>query len=194
MPRHRRFVEPNVSLHVIQRGNNRMTIFEDDADFELFVTLLKSSMQRYEVMVHGFALMSTHYHLVLTPPDKKRFGAAMKLLDGQYVRYFNRKNDRIGTVWNGRPNGIGLHDSVYWLTCLRYIELNPVAAGLVDRPEAYPWSSYIVHAFGDVTSWLAPHPNYDSLGATAAERQSKYRDMCKSLLTPAELVLQKYSQ
>ena len=193
MPRHRRFIDPNVSLHIIHRGNNRTPMFVDEADCELFLWWLKQSSERYAVSIHGFVLMTNHYHLVATPPDKRQLGAAMKLLNVKYVQYFNRKNDRIGTLLNGRFNGIGLHDSTYWLNCLRYVELNPVVAGMVERPELYRWSSYSVHAFGDATSWLAPHPHLDALGRTATERQANYRSMCQSLLTPSELAFQKYS-
>jgi len=191
MPRPRRFFDPGVSLHVIHRGNNRMTVFNDDADFELFLMYLQRATNRFAVDVHAFVLMSNHYHLIVTPSDPKGLAASMKLANGSYVQYFNKKHGRIGTLWNGRFRAIGLHDRVYWLTCLRYIELNPVAAQIVTSPEAYPWSSYSVHAFGSTATWLAPHANYTTLDASAAARQSKYRDMCRSLLSPSELALQK---
>jgi putative transposase len=187
----RRFYESNVSLHVIHRGNNRMTMFGDETDFEVFVALLKRGAERSGVHVHGFVLMTNHYHLVVTPSDATALARAMKWINGKYVRHFNRRYDRIGTFVNGRFGAIGLHNRVYWLTCLRYVELNPVAVKMVDAAEAYRWSSYSAHAFGAGHGWLASHPYYESLGQTDAARQSAYRAMCKFLLSPAELALQK---
>src|SRR5689334_8748928 len=105
MPRRRRAFEPNIAVHVIHRGNNRAMLFGDDSDFELFLVFLKRASQRRGVGVHGFALMTTHYHLVVTPPDAAALPATMKEVNVRYVRHFNQKYDRIGTLFNGRYRG-----------------------------------------------------------------------------------------
>src|SRR5262245_9612393 len=186
----RRLYEPNMSLHVMHRGNNRMNIFGDDSDCELFLSLLRRGAEKHGVHIHAYSLMANHYHLIVTPTHKDAVPATLQFVDGRYARYFNRRYDRIGTMWNGRPKEKGLHDRVYWLTCLRYVELNPVAASLVERAEAYRWSTYNAHAFGDGPAWLTSHRFYEELGDTPAARQATYRDMCKSLLTPAEVAFQ----
>jgi putative transposase len=187
-----RIFEPNVSVHVIHRGNNRMPIFSDDADFELFLVFLKRSSKRFGVAVHGFALMTTHYHLVVTPPNAGALPAAMKVVNVRYVRYFNRKYNRIGTMFNGRYRAIPLVDEAQWVTCLRYVDLNPLRARMVRDPAAYPWSSYAAHALGDAIPWLESHPAYEALGSTDADRQRAYQTLCRTPLTESDLVLQHF--
>src|ERR1019366_3078438 len=153
MPRRPRIFVPDVSLHVIQRGNNRGSIFGDAADHEVFLSFLKTASARYGVAVHGYALMTNHYHLVVTPQDDRALPRTMKELGGRYVNHFNRKHQRIGTLWNGRYRAILIMDETYWLTCLRYVEQNPVRAQMVRTPELYPWSSHRVHALGADPGW-----------------------------------------
>jgi putative transposase len=116
---------------------------------------------------------------------------AMQQLGQRYVNYFNRKYQRTGTLWGGRYRAILIRDERYWLTCLRYVELNPLRAQLVRAPELYPWSSYQTHAFGTRSRWLTDHVVYDQLGATAEERQLAYRTICGVPLTDAELIQQR---
>src|SRR2546421_2395059 len=103
----------------------------------------------------------------------------MRALGIRYTHYFNRRYDRVGTIWNGRYKGKHIRDATYWLTCLRYVELNPIRAGIVTAAENYEWSSYRVHAFGEPSDWLAPHAVYDQLGATPLERHVAYRELCR---------------
>jgi putative transposase len=193
MPRARRVYEPDISHHVIHRGNNRVTMFSQDIDFELFLVFLQGAAERYAVRIHAYALMTNHYHLIATPEGPRNLPDMMKLLNGRYVCYFNRKHDRIGTLLNGRYVSKPIGDATYWLTCLRYVELNPVAARIVGRPEAYRWSSYRAHAFGDGPSWLSSHPAYDALGPSPSWRQAAYRTLCETPLTEAELALLKFA-
>jgi putative transposase len=192
MPRPRRSFEPNVSIHAIHRGNNRSMMFCDDADYELFLAFLEYAAARFELAVHAFALMTTHYHLHVTPQTREALPRAMKSANGRYVRYFNRKYERMGTLLAGRYRPIAIVDDNYWLTCLRYVELNPVRARMVRDPAQYRWSSYRAHALGESIDWLAPHPIYDALGATPAERQAAYRALCKIPLTETDMTLQHF--
>lgn len=165
------------SSHVYQRAHNKAAIFADADDFEAFVDLLRESSVAAHIDVHAFVVMSTHYHLLVTPPSPTALPDAMKRINGGYVRYFNRKRDRLGTVWNGRYKSRLIDGDRYWLTCLRYIEFNPVEARMVADPAEYRWSSYAIHAHGAASLWLASHHVLEALGANAAERQAKYREL-----------------
>jgi putative transposase len=178
MPRSRRTFIPGISVHVIQRGNNRVPIFGSSNDCEQFLEFLRRSARNFCVTLHAFVLMTTHYHLIVTPTSVAALPKMMKALDGGYVRYFNKRHERIGTLWNGRYRGLPIEDERYWLTCLRYIEQNPVRAGMVQAPHDYQWSSYSAHAFGRWPTWLTPHAVYQSLGRDDGERQRAYRELC----------------
>ena len=178
MPRSRRMFTIGISVHVIQRGNNRLSIFKSPNDHEYFLELLRRSARDHSVTLHGFVLMTTHFHLIATPTSVGGLPKMMKTLDGGYVRYFNKHQERIGTLWNGRYRGLPITDERYWLTCLRYIEQNPVRAGMVPAPSDYRWSSYSAHAFGKWPTWLTPHAVYQSLGRDDKERQEAYRALC----------------
>jgi putative transposase len=115
----------------------------------------------------------------------------MQEIGKSHTRYFNRKYGRIGTMWNERYGAILLDDERYCYNCLRYVDLNPVAAHIVSAPEEYRWSSYRVHALGEACGWLTPHPLYLALGSTAEERQLAYRAICAVPLTEDELTLQR---
>jgi putative transposase len=154
--------------------------------------MLQSATERYGVAVHGFSLMTTHTHLQVTPSTEEGTSAAMKQLGVRYVLYFNRKYQRVGTLWTGRFRAKPIDDERYWLTCLRYIEQNPVRAKIVVLPEQYRWSSYRAHALGETMEWLASHPLLDALGATPAQRQAAYRAICAVPLSTGELVRQRF--
>jgi REP-associated tyrosine transposase len=188
MARQLRQFKEGLSVHVIHRGNNRQTIFADDHDCEWFLTLLREAFAENRVAIHGHVLMKNHYHLQVTPADEDSLPDGMQQLGIKYVRYFNRKHGRVGHLFSARPREIVIEDERYWLTCLRYIEQNPVRAGIVTAPEDYRWSSYRTHAFGEPCSWLTPHPCYLALGGTEKERQVAYRAIADPTLSSAELV------
>jgi putative transposase len=192
MPNRPRGFVPGVSLHVRQRGNNRCAVFGDDEDYEFYLLMLRSAAARHDVAVHGFSLMTTHTHLQITPSTEIGASAAMKELGVRYVLYFNRRYQRVGTLWTGRFRAKPIDDERYWVTCLRYIEQNPVRANIVVQADQYRWSSYRAHAFGDSVDWLAGHPVLDALGSNPEERQAAYRAICAVSLTTAELVRQRF--
>jgi putative transposase len=188
----RRIFVPGLSVHVIQRGNNGIPIFHDDADRRLFLHYLGRLAASTGVAFHGFVLMSTHWHGLVTPLTELALPAAMKCLGERYVRYFNRKYDRFGTLWGGKYRSPLVTDHHYWLTCLRYIEQNPVRARMVDHPEDYRWSSYAAHAFGTGPQWIVDHPAFHVLGRNVSERQRNYRRLCEQSLTKVELAVQRH--
>jgi len=191
MARRKRLFIPRLSVHVIQRGNNRVAIFSDHADYEVFLAFLRTAAQRNGVAVHGYALMTNHSHLIVTPADARALPQTMKELGGRYVQYYNRKHQRIGTLWNGRYRDLPIDDERYWLTCLRYVEQNPLRAAMVRSPEAYPWSSYRVHAMGEDPDWLELHHVYLALGRDSGERQTAYRALFRAPVSEAETVQQR---
>lgn len=192
MGRAKRIYVPDMSVHVIHRGHNCCAIFRDDPDRRFFLSLLQIAARRGDVSMHSFVLMTTHFHLIVTPGGESALPSFMKLVGQRYVRYFNRKYERVGTLWSGRYRGLLITDACYWLTCLRYVEQNPVRAGIVSTPGAYRWSSYGMHAFGEPVSWLIPHPVYLALGNTVAERQAAYRAIGAESLTDTELAHQRH--
>jgi putative transposase len=190
MPNSIRAHVPGVTLHVRQRGNNRCAVFGDESDYEAFLVMLQSATDRYDVKVHGYTLMTTHTHLQLTPSNGHGTAKAMQQLSVRYVLYFNGKYQRVGTLWTGRYKAKPIKDERYWLNCLRYIEQNPVRAGLVIRPDQYRWSSYRAHAFGEGPDWLASHPVLEALGADTEQRQAAYRQICAIPLTGEQIARQ----
>jgi putative transposase len=191
MTRQLRIYVPNASVHVIHRGNNRTAVFLDDTDRHVFLRFLRRASDRHSLSIHGFVLMDTHYHLVATPTDERSLPRAMQELGVRYVRYFNRKYERIGTLWNSRYRGLLIADERYWFTCLQYVEHNPVKAGMVAAPEAYAWSSYRRHAFGEGFPWLTEHHLYIRLGPTPAARQDAYRALCRTPVAEEDIIDQR---
>ena len=186
-----RIYVPGLSAHLIRRGVNRCTIFGDDEDRTTFLVIVKEAARDGRTKFHAIALMSTHYHGLVTPADRDALPHTMKMIGERYVEYFNRKYGRVGTLWSGRYRAIYIDSERYLLNCLRYIEQNPVRARMVAAPGDYRWSSYRVHAFGERSDWLTPHPVYRALGATQKERQAAYRSACEVPLTEDELALQR---
>lgn len=191
MARKARIYIPNVSVHVIHRGNNRCTIYRDDFDRLVFLEILKSAVLDHSTDIHGLVLMDTHFHALVTPHTETALPNTMKQLGEEYVRYFNRKYDRIGTLWTGRHRAIPILTELYWLTCLRYIEQNPVRAEMVRAPDQYRWSTYRGHAHGEGWDWIVEHHVYTGLGRCADERQKAYRAICGAQLTDEELAAQR---
>ena len=182
-----------VSQHVVQRGNNRSLMFADSEDFKVFLIMIGNACRRHDVDIHAYALMTTHFHLLVTPQRADSLPGMMQQIGRRYVPYFNRRHNRTGGLWEGRYRSHPVETEDYWFCCLRYIELNPVRAGMVPTPDRYSWSSYATHAHGEPDDLLALHPLYLGLGSTPAERQMAYRALCGVPLTEAELASLRYA-
>jgi len=157
----------------------------------MYLSMVRRLTIASDVELHAFALMKTHDHLLVTPRTATALPRAMRRLGTTYVRYFNRKYARTGTLFNERYKGLIVTDDRYWLTCLRYIEQNPVRAAIVDRPEDYRWSSYRVHVGLEKSDWVKSHPVFDALGHELPQRFAVYRAICAASLTDAELIAQR---
>ena len=129
-------------MHVIQRGNNRNTIFTSDADIAAFAHWLYEGSVKFDVDIHGWVFMTNHVHLLMTANHEGGISHLIQYFGRLYVRYFNFNNARTGTLFEGRFKSSLVQEERYFLTCLKYIELNPIRAGLVKDPGDYQWSSY----------------------------------------------------
>jgi len=174
MPRSIRFCPPGVPQHVIQRGNNRQPTFRGRVDFAFYCRLMEQYAEEHGVALHGWVLMTNHVHLLATPSTETGISAFMQSVGRRYVRYFNRRHDRTGGLWEGRFRSCLIDSENYLLSCQRYIEMNPIKAGMVKNAEDYWWSSYQCHALGKQADMHQPHELYLSLGKTLAERKRHY--------------------
>jgi putative transposase len=187
MSRRRRWFFEGVPLHIHQRGNNRIPVFEDDYDRVVFLRRLLDATLKFEVAVHAWVLMRTHFHLLATPGSPDALSLTMQELGRRYVRPFNRRHQRTGTLWEGRYNAHLIESEIYWFRCMRYVELNPVRAAMVRAPEEHRWCSYHALGCGAPDALITPHRLYLALGASETERQLAYRRLCNDQLTSAEL-------
>jgi putative transposase len=131
------------------------------------------------VSVHGWVFMTNHVHLLATPSHAESFSRLMQFLGRLYVRHFNYTYTRSGTLFEGRFKTCIVQEDRYLLTCLRYIELNPVRAGMVRKPGDYRWSSFRAHAFGVRAGLWSPHDLYLKLGINEKQRQQAWRELIK---------------
>lgn len=184
MPRQPRYFIPGVPQHVIQRGVDRQAVFFEPADYELYLHSLGEAARRYDCQIHAYVLMINHTHLLVTPGSERSVPLIMQAMGRHYVQTINKKYDRTGTLWQGRYKASLVQDDRYLLTCYKYIELNPVRAGLVSAPGDYPYSSFPHNASGIYNSLLTPHTVYESLACTAGERQAAYRKLFLDAIAP----------
>lgn len=178
---------PGYPAHVVQRGNNRANCFVCVADYHHYLHCLGEACRRYRVALHAYVLMTNHVHLLMTPADAGGISRVMQSLGRRYVQYFNRTYGRSGTLWEGRHRASLVDADAYLLACHRYIELNPVRAGLVEAPAAYRWSSHRRNACGAADPLLTPHPVYESLGPDAQACAAAYRALFAVPLPAATL-------
>ena len=182
MPRLPRLSASGVPQHVIQRGNNRQVTFFCDQDYGVYLDKLKDYAIKYDVAVHAYVLMTNHIHLLMTPVYEKGVSQLMQSLGRYYVRYVNQTHGRSGTLWEGRYKSTLVDSERYLLSVSRYIELNPVRAGMVEHPAEYPWSSYQANALGKPITLITPHACYQRLGGNDVMRQATYRGLFETNL------------
>jgi putative transposase len=184
MPRKPRFQLPGVPQHVIQRGNNRQACFFAEADYFYYLDALRAAADKFGGRIHAYVLMTNHVHLLITPDRENALSEIMQSIGRRYVRYVNKEHGRSGTLWEGRFKASLVQSERYLLTCYRYIELNPVRAGMVDHPGEYRWSSYCANAQGAADETLCQHDEYRRLGTTGRERQAAYGALFSHRLDP----------
>jgi len=183
---HRRMARlPRLTLtgyphHVILRGNNRQSIFKDNSDRQILLELLVGFCQKHWVDLHAFVLMDNHVHLLLTPQADKALSKMMQDLGRDYVRYFNKRHTRTGTLWEGRFRSSLIQTDRYFLACMAYIDLNPVRAGMVAQALDHPWSSHAHYVGARLDNWLLAHDVYWALGNTPFAREKAYAELVQA--------------
>ena len=190
MARLPRYVLPGQPQHIIQRGNNRQVIFTSDADFQFFRDAMVTAAEHHGLAIHAYVWMGNHIHLLATPEYEQSISRVFQSVGRKYVQYFNRTYQRTGTLWEGRYRATVVDSEQYLLTVMRYIELNPVRAGLTAHPRDYPWSSYARNAqaaTGANSDWITPHPQYLRIARSAAARLSGYRALFKAAIGKSDL-------
>ena len=175
MARLPRYNLPGVPQHVIQRGNNRQAIFAEEADYAAYREWLQEAAARHGVAIHAYVLMTNHVHLLLTPDAPDSIAKTLQSLGRRYVQYFNYTYGRTGTLWEGRYRATVVDAEPYLLICSRYMELNPVRAGLVKSPAYYRYASYRHNAQGRPDPLITEHELYRRLGRSRPRRCAAYR-------------------
>jgi putative transposase len=186
MARLPRLTVPGHPHHIIQRGNNRQPIFAADADYRRLLEFLEEHSREARVAVHAYVLMSNHFHLLATPETEDGIPHMMQAVGRRYVRYFNDRQQRTGTLWEGRYRSTLIQAQRYLLACMVYIDLNPVRAGMVDSADRYPWSSHAHYVSGRTDRLITPHPIWWELGNTPFAREAAYRELVQAGLASTQ--------
>jgi len=174
MARPPRQIFPGIALHVIQRGVNRVPCFRAEADYLVYLSHLRQLSERHDCEVHAYCLMTNHVHLLLTPASANSCIALMRDIGRRYVPYFNWRHERTGTLWEGRFRSCVVESARHVLACYRYIELNPVRAGMVSHPSDYRWSSYGANSGARAEPFISPHAEFAALGENPDKRRAAY--------------------
>ena len=179
MPRKPRPLVDNGCYHLIARGNNRQHLFQETSDFQRFLDLTARAKARHSSKLYHYCLMSNHIHLLLEVASGKDLPKFMQFLLQSYGRRFQKKIGHVGHVWQGRYKSPLVSQESYFLEAGRYIERNPLRAGMVQDLKDYPWSSYPSYAFGTANPLVDEDPYYQSLGTASCQRQEAYRNFVR---------------
>lgn len=186
MARLPRLTLPGYPHHVIQRGNNRQAIFVMPDDYCRLLDLLEVNAKTFDVAVHAYVLMGNHFHLLATPQTADGLPKMMQAVGRSYVRYFNDKHQRSGTLWEGRYKSTLIQTDRYLMACMAYIDLNPVRAGLVMEARDYPWSSHLHYLGLRTDRFITPHALYWGLGNTPFAREAAYAELVQNSINPVQ--------
>jgi putative transposase len=163
-----------VTLHVVQRGRARSACFSGGRDRAAFLDALLACSGRERCAVHAYALMGNHVHLLFTPARANGAARLMPAIAARYAHHLAAAYGHEDALWEDPYDASPVYVRRHLLACMRYIEENPVRAGLAAHPGAYRWSSYRANAFGEDSALLMPHPHYYSLGRSPSARRAAY--------------------
>ena len=188
MPRTKRLVSDDSVFHIVQRGNNKQTIFREDEDFEKFLSIIKKYLSKFKVEIYHYCLMRNHIHILLKIFKRDVLAKIMQGILQSYRFYYRRKYGYIGYLYQGRYKSELIQDDSYLSECGRYIERNPVRAGIVKEPHEYRWSSckhYISDQKNDI---IIENPLYESFGKTMESRRSAYKEYVSTARPYEEMI------
>ena len=187
MRRKPRFYLPEIPVHLVQRGHSRDPVFFETEDYTTYAYWLKEASHKYGVDVHAFVFMTNHVHLLVSSNIGQNISLFMQFIGRHYVPYLNQKYGKSGSAWEGRYKASLVQEDNYFLKVMRYIELNPVRANMVDLPGHYRWSSFC-HNIGERDiSLIKPHAVYNALGSDAGERRVAYQQLFSTCIDPTEV-------
>ena len=186
MARLSRLTLPGHPHHVIQRGNNRQSIFVATEDYQTMLDLLDEHARKFNVAIHAYVLMGNHFHLLATPETQDGLPQLMQAVGRRYVRYFNDRQKRTGTLWEGRYKSTLIQTERYLLACMAYIDLNPVRAGMVAQAKDYPWSSHAHYIGLRIDKLLTPHALVWAMGNTPFAREAAYAALVQAGITTGQ--------
>jgi len=183
---------PRLSLaghlhHVLQRGNNRQPICVDSDDYRALLSNLGETAKQWRVAVHAYVLLPDHFHLLLTPQDGTALPLMMQAMGRQYVRYFNDRHGRTGTLWDGRFKSTVLQADRFGLAAMAFADLHPVRAGLTQSVQSYPWSSHAHYSGALVDKLITPLTDYWQLGNTPFAREAAYTRLVQEGVNPVQI-------
>src|SRR5271166_2272215 len=187
MGRQPRPIADGLLYHALNRGNNRGPVFFAEDDYRTFLKALAQTQGRYPFRLYGYCLMTNHFHLLLQPADGVSISGVLQSLTVAHTWHYHRGHGSVGHVWQGRFKSPVVQDDDHALTVLRYLEANPLRAGLVADLADYPWSSYQAHALGRPDALLSTLPCWEGLAGTEAARQRWWREWVQTPLTAKEL-------
>ena len=176
MPRRARVIVPGMPHHIVQRGHNKKAVFVEGGDYQYYLDNLVEWKNELGLALYSYCLMTNHIHLIVKANDSVgSIGELMKRLAGRQTRYVNKKENRTGSLWESRYKISPIQTDSYLLQCCRYVELNPVKALMVDKPEIYRWSSYAIKIGLIENTSLDLDPCYLSLAQTEISRRENYK-------------------
>ena len=190
MPRPLRILLPNTPHHIVQRGHNRQVVFVADDDYNYYRANLIHFKNELGCRIYAYCLMTNHVHLVVDPGDNPdSLSLLMKGVAGRQTRYVNKFEGRSGSLWEGRFKSSVISTTDYLAPCCRYIDLNPLRAGIVAEPGEHRWSSYCCKALGKKDPVVDCDESYLSSGHNRQERQAAYRQYVCDTIPEGEIKL-----
>lgn len=174
MPRKPRFFVAGLPNHIIQRGINKSAVFFEEEDYRYYKQVLNETSDSSGVKIHAYVLMTNHIHLLATADSTSGISVMMQKIGRFYVPYINHKYGQSGTLWDGRFKSSLVDSDHYVLACMRYIEMNPVRASMVNSPQEYKWSSYLCNALGCYDPLITVADSYLGLASNKQKRNSVY--------------------
>ena len=179
MSRTARFVVDNGFYHVMNRGNDKKEIFKEKKDYEYFLELLKSTKEKYDIKIYHYVLMYNHFHLILKAKTGKDLSDSMQRITMMYTQYYRKHYEGVGHFFQDRFKSFIIQEGHYLLECSRYVELNPVKAGIVEDAKDYKWSSYKSYIEGGESEFLDSNPEFEGLSDDIEKGRQIYKEFIK---------------